>query len=218
MLLPHPRRAGSTAQAGFLALLLTCDSSAHAQSEFSGPSLGAQVDFMNTSTELTFDGAPYSYGAPSQTLRLQTAYGLSLGPETLLNLGASTQLGDVDGGRTILNESETEITLSRGTALYVEPAYAIHPDTVLYGKFALIRAQVELAVNDDDPSRLERKLKGQGFGLGVRHLLAPSLYLQIEFMQMNYDKTRITSKDDPDAGLPLGIDATSANVGLGLQF
>lgn len=223
--MPSPHRRPIRAirpltRAGLLALGLASPQ-AQAQAEFQGFKIGGQVGFVNSSAEIQAGNSTLGFGAPGQTFQLQGAYGLALGARTLLSIGASYQLGETDLGRTTVDLSEgtsAGVKLRRGIAAFVEPGYALHPDTQLYGKFSLLQTEARLAIQDnDDNPRVDGTFRGYGFGLGVRHLLTSRLYLQFEFEQANYSDSRLNGVGS-DEGLRLKLDATRANLGLGLQF
>lgn len=223
---PHlPRPVLTTPKAGLITALLACTAlPIYAQSEFQGASLGGQVSFMNASTDLTIpddDGNyHYEFGAASQSINLQAAYSLAFGKQTVLSIGASYRPGPTPAGSGPIGENiPMELELRNMWTAYVEPGYAIHPNTLIYGKFAYSSTKAVLAINGDDgPQELSTTLNGYGFGAGLRYLLTPSLYFQIEFLQLGYPGKDLKVPDDDDVRVPIKAGATTANIGLGLQF
>lgn len=222
---PHlPCPTWSAKTTGMFATLLACVAlPAYAESGFQGFNLGAQVSFMNASSELSFsdddDGVfRYKMGAPSQTINLQAAYSLTLGEQTVLSIGGSYQPGITPAGSSPVGEGvPLDFELHGIRVFYVEPGYAIHPTTLVYGKFAYSTTKATLVINGGE-EKLSTTLEGYGFGAGLRHLLTPFLYLQIEFLQLDYTKKSLTVPGEDDVSLPIKAGTTSANIGLGLQF
>ena len=65
---------------------------------FTGFSVGANVNLATMSTELSEPGSSIKLGESSQNASLQAAYGLALGKSGVLGFGATVGLGDLKAG------------------------------------------------------------------------------------------------------------------------
>lgn len=182
--------------------------SASAQSGFTGWSIGGNLNFMTSSTELSGGGDKIKFGEPSQTLSVQGAYGFDLGNKFVLSVGGSYGLTEADAGGFTVAGDTYSLKLKNMFTVYVEPGYAISNNSLLYGKLATVSAKGEEKFNNISGSET---FTGFGFGAGFRHLLDKNLYVQVEFMQLGF-----SSKDVQ--GATYKPSATTANFGLGYKF
>jgi outer membrane immunogenic protein len=173
-------------------------------SNFSGFSLGLNANFVTSSTERTAGGATAKLGEGTQTASLQGAYGFDLGGSGALGLGLTYNLGDLKGGTTGTSEFKGKDMYS----VYIEPGYVLGSSTLLYGKLAYLGMKGEATTAGTTASE---NFDGVGYGAGARALLSRNLYLQIEFMQSDYNKKAISGTDYKPSG-------TTGAIGLGYRF
>lgn len=173
-------------------------------SNFGGFSLGLNANFVSSATERTTGGATTKLGEGTQTAGLQGAYGFSMGANGALGLGLTYSLGDVKGG----SMAGTEFKGKDMYSVYVEPGYALSNSTLLYGKLAYLAMKGEQSSGGVTSSE---NFDGLGYGAGARALLSRNLYLQVEFMQSDYNKKAISGVDYKPSG-------TVGSIGLGYKF
>lgn len=191
-----------------VAVATILSASAHAQSSFAGWSVGGNLNFMTTSTELSGGGDNIKFGDASQTLSVQGAYGFDMGNKFVLSVGGTYSLSDADAGGFTLGGDTYKLKMKNMYTIYVEPGYATSPSSLLYGKFAMANVKGEESFNNVSGSE---NFSGFGFGAGFRHMLDKNLYVQVEFMQIDFDSESV-------AGDNYKPSATTANVGLGYKF
>lgn len=183
-------------------------SAANAQSNFTGWSVGGNLNFMTTKTELADGGDNVKFGDTSQTVSLQAGYGFDLGNKVVLSVGGTYNLGKADAGGYSISGDNLDYKFKNLYTLYVEPGYVAGSNTLLYGKLAHASVKGEETFNGTSGSD---NFSGVGFGAGVRHMLDKNLYLQVEFLQVNFSSKTVQ-------GVNYKPSATSANIGFGWKF
>lgn len=177
-------------------------------SNFAGFSLGLNANFVSSSTELS-GGTTGKLGDTTQIASLEGAYGFNMGGRGVLGLGLTYNLGDLKGG----SAGTTEFKGKDMYSVYLAPGYALSNDTLLYGKLAYVAAkgQVSSVGFPTDSQNFD----GVGYGAGARALLSKNLYLQVEFMQAQYNKKTISSGGSSVDFKPF---STTGTIGLGYKF
>ena len=191
-------------------LLLRCVGlSASAQSSFSGLSVFGNLNHITSSTKLeespvSFDGL----GKSSMGFTLGADYGLSLGKDSVVLIGATYNVGSPkflnydDGTNTIILDEKS------AWSVYLAPGIEVVKDVLVYAKFGYhnltVKASGTLFGGEQDH-------KGFGYGVGSRINLSKTTYLSVEFQQINYDKVGA-------AGTDWTPTATVGSIGFGFKF
>jgi len=191
-----------------VAVATILSASAHAQSSFAGWSVGGNLNFMTSSTEISGGGNNIKFGDASQTLSVQGAYSFDMGNKFVLSVGGTYSLSDADAGSAAITGATYKLKMKNMYTIYVEPGYAANPNSLLYGKLAMANVKGEETINNVSGSE---NFSGFGFGAGFRHMLDKNLYVQVEFMQVNFDSKSV-------AGGNYKPSATTANFGFGYKF
>lgn len=192
----------------FAAAAAVLATAAHAQSNLKGWSVGVNANFMGATTELSGGGANLKMGDLSQTVALQGAYSFDMGSKFILSVGGTYSLTEGKAGSASASGNTYELKLKDLYTLYIEPAYAISNNSLLYAKLAAASAKGEERLNAASGTET---FNGTGFGAGFRHLLDKNVFVQVEFLQMNFD-----SKSASGTSYKPG--AVTANFGLGYKF
>jgi len=194
----------ATAMAGALA-----GPQAFAQaSNFSGASVGANLDFSSSTAEVTTGGLSAKVGDASQNVSLYAAYGFDLGGSGVLGLGLTYSLTSLKSGSIDMAGTHVEWQNHDIFSAYIEPGYALNDATLLYAKIAYVGAKGERISNGLTNSQ---NYYGAGYGAGARLLLTQHLYLQGEFMRAEYGER-------PIDGMPHKPASTTGSLGLGYKF
>ena len=175
---------------------------------FSGFGFGLNGYFATTATELSAPAGVVKFGEGSQNASLQAAYGFALGPNGVLGLGVTYNLGDLKGGTFSSAGTSFEMKGKDMYSVYFEPGYALNNAALLYAKIAYVALKGEVSGGGATNSE---NFDGVGYGFGVRAKLEKNVFLQIEFMQQDYDaKTMLGASVKPSG--------TFGTVGIGYQF
>lgn len=176
---------------------------------FAGWSFGVNANAASIWTEFIGGGTSAKLSDRAQNVSLQAAYGLTLGPRSVLGLGLSYGLGDLQAGSIDVDGHHVTFRLKEMYALYVEPGYALTHDWLVYAKlghFGVRRGEESV-----DGVTASKTFGGWGYGLGLRTLLDRNLYLQLEFIQADYNRKTA------DFGSYRAM-TTTTSLGLGFTF
>ncbi len=177
-------------------------------SAFTGFSVGANANTTTTSTELSGSGNHVKVGDSSQHVSLQAAYGLALGTNVVLGLGATYALGDIKMASGSGGGFNGTVKGKDAYSLYLEPGYAISNSTMVFGKLAYLSVKAEGVSGGLTSSK---DFNGIGYGIGVRHKLNKNLFVQGEFLQSDYRRETVS-------GISAKPSSTTGSVGIGYQF
>lgn len=178
-------------------------------SNFSGWSLGLNVNSASAWTEFIGGGTSAKINDSSQNANLQAAYGVVLGNHGVLSFGATYGLGDLKAGSISVGGRSVDFRLKNLYSLYVEPGYAVSDSWLAYAKLGYFG--VRNGEESVDGVTHSKTFGGLGYGLGIRTMLDKNLYLQFEFIQADYNRKTI------DFGTYRPMTSTGS-VGLGFKF
>ena len=140
---------------------------------------------------------------------VQAQYGLSLGPRLVMGFGAVVSVADyptssASAGSSLKYKAANQYTIN------FEPGYTLTPNALVYGKLAYHNLDDGLSgVPQATTSMLN--LSGVGYGLGIRSMLTPSIYVQFEYQQLDFDKYNHLSTD-------LKLNNNQSSIHLGYKF
>lgn len=177
--------------------------------QFSGWSLGLNVNSASAWTEFIGGGTATKISDRSQNASLQAAYGAVLGRHGVLGFGVTYSLGDLKAGSVSAGGRSVDFRLKNLYSLYVEPGYAVSDSWLAYAKLGYFG--VRNGEESVDGVTHSKTFGGLGYGLGIRTMLDKNLYLQIEFIQADYNRKTV------DFGTYRSMTSTGS-VGLGFKF
>lgn len=170
--------------------------------------LSAASTNLKTSTQ-------YNLGADNWLASFQGAYGLELSSSSVLGMGLTYAAGKSKSGTSIDNNppSTDDISVKNQYALYLEPGSLLSDNTLLYGKISLEKGKAAvsstLAANNKSKS-----ISGTGYGVGLRHMLDKTKYVQVEFMKVGYKSVKFEATDTTS----IKFSSTVGTVGIGMKF
>jgi len=185
-----------------------CSTSAFAQvSNFTGPSVGVNLDHTAVSSQITdatteLDGL----GQHNVGVSLQAAYGFELTPASVLNIGATYSLSDAKAGHIKDNNTVT-FKGKNATSVYFEPGVLINDKTIAYGKVSY-----ETVKMSADGGNGDKNINGVGYGFGIRTMLDKAWSLQAEVKHVTYGSEKLDRTTD------FKTTATVGTIGLGYKF
>lgn len=187
-----------------------CSTSAFAQvSNFTGPSVGVNLDHTAVSNQITdastdLDGL----GQQSVGVSLQAAYGFDLSPSSVLSIGATYSLTDAKAGH-IKDNSTVTFKGKNAYSIYLEPGVLISDKTLAYGKVSY--ESVKMSAEDTGGSD-SKNINGVGYGFGIRTMLDKAWSLQAEVKHVKYGSEAL------DSTTTFKTSATIGTIGLGYKF
>jgi outer membrane immunogenic protein len=191
-----------------------CSTSAFAQvSNFTGPSVGVNLDHTSVTTELSSfnDAALDGIGQQSVGASVQTAYGFALSNDSVLSIGATYSLVNAKAGELRSADGTITFKAKNQYSLYLEPGYLVSEKTLAYGKVSYEAAKVTADVTGDVGG--SENVHGMGYGFGIRTMLDKNLSLQAEVKSIKYG-----SKSFGDDTSTFKSTATVGSIGLSYKF
>lgn len=140
---------------------------------FGGFSLTGALNVNSNSGE-----AGNKVDATRDNLGVTAQYDVPLGSALVMGLGASLGLNSFD----IASNAKLKSTAS----VFVAPGIAINKQAMVYGKVAVVSAQVDI-------DGVGAPISGTGTGLGLRYLVNKNLFVQGEYLLHKYNDQTIGS-------------------------
>jgi hypothetical protein len=172
-----------------LMVVLFANSAQSQTSNFSGLSVGINGNFSTAATELSYSTVSANVGDTSQNLALQASYGIVMGSTSILSIGGTYALNDLKAGTATFSSTTASLKAKNIYTIHIEPGTLINRDTLLYAKLAYAGTKGEASLNSSTSSS---DFNGVGYGAGSRIMMDKSLFLQIEFMQLNFNSISIS--------------------------
>jgi hypothetical protein len=197
-------------------LLIGTTSLASAQvSNFTGWS-GA-VNLSAASTNLKTSPNQFNLGGDNWLASFQGAYGIEMSSTSVLGIGLTYALGKSKSG-TGSDDSTTPVTyepisLKNQYSLYLEPGSLLSDNTLLYGKFSVEKGKASVSSTIVANAK-SKSVSGTGYGVGLRHMLDKTKYVQVEFMKVGYKSMKFATTDSDD----IKFSTTLGTVGFGMKF
>lgn len=177
--------------------------------DFTGWSLGLNVNAASTWTEFMGGGTSAKISDSSQNVSLQAAYATAWGRHGVLGFGVTYGLGDLRAGSISVGGSSVDFKLKNLYSLYIEPGYVMRDAWLGYAKLGYFG--VRNGEESADGVAASKTFGGLGYGVGVRTMLDKNLYLQIELIQADYNRKTA------DVGTYRSMTSTGT-IGLGVKF
>lgn len=152
---------------------------------FEGFSIGANLNFADSTLELNLPGSSGSASQNNAYLSLQGQYNYALNNSVVLGLGMTYGLGERDAG-TLGSASWTNsaaLKEKNNFSVYFAPGYAINDSMLAYGKLAYLRTDLNASSSFGSGTT---GFNGYGLGLGLQKLFTKNWVGQVEYMYNTY--------------------------------
>ena len=195
----------------FIAITTLLSSVAGAQtSNFTGLSVGGNLEFKSTTLKLSASGSEFS-GLGNQNIigSVSADYGFEIGKDSVLLVG---------GKYDLQNSTVVSVTDSSGTvkleekehySVFVAPGILLNEKTLGYAKLSYESAKVD--ASGVTSTLGAQSITGIGYGLGIRTHLSGNWYANVEAGRIVY-----SGKDISSSTLTTGT--TVGMVGLSYKF
>ena len=84
--------------------------------------------------------------------------------------------------------------------------------TLLYGKISLEKGKAAVTAPTAAKS-VSKSVSGTGYGVGMRHMLDKSKFVQVEFMKVGYKSVRFDGETTD-----IKFSTTLGTIGIGMKF
>ena len=149
-------------------------------SNFTGFSGAVNLSAAATKTKIDtdYDGL----GGENWVGSFQGAYGIEMSNSSVLGMGLTYAAGKSKSGSLVGDDGVTTYTgsLKNQYSLYLEPGTLLSDNTLFYGKISYEKAKLALDGSDGSVAA-SKSVKGTGYGLGLRHMLDKTKFVQVEF-------------------------------------
>jgi opacity protein-like surface antigen len=195
-----------------VAVTAACFSVNAQTANFEGFSTALNLNTVSTNSKISAEGNSVLDGIGQQSWKgsIQAAYGFATGSNNVVSVGATYVLGNIEAGY-LGDLGGVKIRAKNVYSLYVEPGFLINDKTLAYGKLSYEGAKGQSPF--PEANDVSRSMRGKGLGLGVRTLLDNSLFIQVEFKQVTYNRLETLAFD----GF-LKSKATMGTIGIGKKF
>ena len=179
---------------------------------FRGFSAGLNLNVAGNVTELKDVATKVKIGDTTQNAAVQAAYAFAPSEQFVIGVGATYSLSDLNAGSGTLGADSYEIKGKDFYTVYVEPGFVAGNNTLAYLKIAYAgtRADTKATVGGLTSSASDN-FTGAGIGAGIRTMLDKNVYLQAEFMQLNFNELS-------RSGVTLKPTSTLGTIGIGYKF
>lgn len=176
-------------------ILALASTSVYAESSnFEGFEAGLGLGYVNADMVYT-DSNPdrLDWDENDVVVQLGAAYHWSINDDWLIGLGATYDLNDTDAGTQTYRNENIRAELQNHNSIYLQPTYVIDDTSAVFAKIGYHKARTKVTgpstVWADDNVSVE----GFGYGLGYKRLIQNNLFIQGEFLFVNYDDESLIS-------------------------
>lgn len=172
---------------------------------FQGLRVGGSLSMTGASTKVT-DSSNVNAGTEGGNNvggGITLAYTHRISQKTVIGFGGSFSNSKIKSGT---NSSDRVIKGKNLWTAFVEPGVIVGGNTLIYGKAGYAGMK-----NSIDEFATEYSFSGYVYGIGIRTMLDPNLYVEVEALQYNFNSKTIDSET-------FDAKATQANVGVGYIF
>ena len=223
--------------------LLASSTSLMAQSKsFEGVSLGISASAIGVevtgSTTNSQGNANGSLGKTAEIAAIDFSYGYALGPNGIIQVGASYTPGKAKAGSGQYTDNQTSTNTTSGDldgkidlevkdpyTIYIAPTYVVSKDAAVYFKVGYSKADVNTSAVGTGAvlSKKPGDLEGMTYGIGSKIMLTPNLYLGVEANMTDYDTVTATQaavEDGSTAAKTIKADVNTVQgvVTIGYKF
>lgn len=94
-----------------------------------------------------------------------------------------------------LNFSTTKITIRRNVGISLIPGYFFTDATLFYARVGYTNGRFQISTSDSSLANTTRNLSGVRWGLGLQQCIAQQLSARMEFSQVYYNSTSVSTLD-----------------------
>jgi opacity protein-like surface antigen len=209
---------------------------------FAGPSLAINGSLNGSSSNIkttdNYDSYSYfeaaKFGDVNTVFGADLNYGFIITNNFVLGVGATYDFGKTKAGEDISGEDDIETdgikaSIKDRKSVYVQPTYLLSSSTGLFAKIGYNEAKYNLEGSDyylGDIGTLTEKLKGWGYGFGIKTFINDNLFIQAEVQQINYGRENLYNEDligDGDAivgnySVDVKPKINSGTISIGYKF
>jgi hypothetical protein len=180
-------------------------------SNFTGFSGAVNLSAASTNTKA---GTDSNFGGDNWGGSVQAAYGLAMSDSSVIGFGLTYALGKSKSGgfKDDKDNSTNTLDVKNQYSLYLEPGALLSENTLLYGKISLEKGKFA-ATSTIAKNSNSKSISGTGYGVGMRHMLDKTKFIQVEFMKDSYKSFRFTG-DTTD----INASTTLGTIGMGMKF
>ena len=225
--------------------LLASSTSLMAQSKsFEGVSLGLTVsgigaEVSGSASTSVGNKANGSVGKVAEIAAVDLSYGFAVGPNGIIQVGASYTPGKAKAGSGTYTDGVTNAgatNLNAGTGnlslevkdpytIYIAPTYVVSKDSAIYAKVGYAKAEINTtATGGASLSQKPGDLEGISYGIGSKTMLTPNLYLGVEANITDYDSISATTLTNAGNGgtsskrVTADVQTVQGMITLGYRF
>jgi len=214
--------------------LLASSTSLMAQSKsFEGVSLGLTASVVgaelsgSSATNSTNGGGTSnstgSLGKVAEILALDLSYGLAVGSNSVISIGASYTPGKAKFGTGAFTDTNTGGTSDTSSisgsikdpyTIYIAPTYVVSKDSALYAKVGYSHADVSLSSSGTTTiTSFTNKMDGWTYAIGSKTMLTSNSYIGIEASYTDYDSISATLSNSNTATANPKVAQGSVTIG-----
>jgi opacity protein-like surface antigen len=195
-------------QIAFVGMLLSTLASAQSKN-FEGFAVGLNAGYDSTATKVTLASGfkMNGFGQSNFTSNLNGSYTFAIDEKITLGLSGTYNLSDSkiyteDAGG--LFTGTNVLKLKSQYSINIEPGYVLNETTLAYFKLGYHSA-------DYNVSTTTKSTSGVGYGVGVKYLISPNLYANLEFIKVDYSSTALGTSTGSTSN-------TVGTLGIGYKF
>ena len=224
--------------------LLASSTSLMAQSKnFAGASIGVSISAIGaevsgtstsnanqTGTGTLANTNSGSIGKVAEIASLDLSYGIEMGTNSVMVIGASytpgkakagtgtyTDNNDSVGGLATSTTGSVNLQIKDPYTIYVAPTYVVSKDSALYAKIGYSKADIDLtATGSAALTSKPNDLEGWTYAIGSKTLLTNNVYVGIEASITDYDG--ITATRSTGANITADPKVAQGTITLGYKF
>lgn len=186
---------------------MLCSVASAQTSNFTGLSIGGNVEFKSTTLKVSATGSEFS-GLGNQNIigSVSADYGIETGNESVLLVGGKMDLQNTTVASISGSGTTTKIEEKSHYSIFVAPGLLLNDKTLGYAKLSYESAKYDVNVTNTLGAQ---SVTGVGYGLGIRTHLNGNWYANIEAGRIVYS----------DKGLNSATLATGTTVGsVGISY
>lgn len=171
------------------------------------------VNLSATSTNTKVGTVVMGVGGDNVIGSLQGAYSLELSSSSVLGFGLTYAAGKSKSGSFKGGSDTYSISVKNQYSLYIEPGTLLSDNTLFYGKISVEKGKLAPTSSNPSDDNPIKSISGTGYGVGMRHMLDKSKFVQLELMKAGYKSFRY-----PGETTDIKASSTLGTIGIGMKF